>query len=141
MKIFFVFNIKNDIYDIYRETPSVLYNYFYNIYCNNKSNLNYKNTLFKEITNKFNKEYLDLKIYLNMHYKMRYIKKYDNHIINDIFNDEISILRIKKSYIVINTNKDYSEFFSILNNFYKTCLVCDFNNERYFYISDIKTLV
>ena len=76
-----------------------------------------------------------------MHYKMRYLKKLDNHIINDIFNSEISILRIKRSYIVINSNRDCSEFFSILNNFYKTCLVCDFNNQRYFYLSDIKTLV
>ena len=141
MKIFFVFNIKNDIYNIYKETPSVLYNYFYNIYSNEKQNLNYKNSLFKDVSNKFNKEYLDLKIYLNMHYKMRYFKKYDNHIINDIFNDEISILKIKKSYIVINSNSNYSEFFSILNNYYKTCLVCDFNNQNYFYLSDIKTLV
>ena len=141
MKIFFIFNIKKDIYDIYKETPSVLYNYFYNIYYDNKTNLSYKNNMFKEVTNKFNKEFLDLKIYINMHYKMRYLKKLDNHIINDIFNSEISILRIKRSYIVINSNRDCSEFFSILNNFYKTCLVCDFNNQRYFYLSDIKTLV
>lgn len=141
MKIFFIFNIKNDIFDTYRNTPSVLYNYFYNIYSNNKINLDSNNTLFKEVADKFNKDFLDLKIYLNMHYKMRYSKKLDNHIINDIFNDEISILRIKKSYIVINSNRDFSEFFNIINYFSKTCLVCDFNNQRYFYLSDIKTLV
>ena len=76
-----------------------------------------------------------------MHYKMRYSKKYDNHIINDIFKNEISILRIKRSYIVINANDNYSEFFYLLNKYYKNCFVCDFNNQRYFYLRDIKMLV
>ena len=141
MKIFYIFNIKNDVFDIYRETPSVLYNILFNLYHDKKENLDYANNIFKEITNKFNKEYLDLKIYINMHYKMRYSKKYDNHIINDIFKNEISILRIKRSYIVINSNNNYSEFFYILNSFYKNCLVCDFINQRYFYLRDIKMLV
>ena len=141
MRIYFVFNIKNDVLDIYKDTPSVLYNLFYKLYYDGKENLDYSNILFKEITNKFNKEFLDLKIYLIMHYKMRYLKRCDNHIINDIFKNEISILKIKRSYIVINANKDYSEFFGILNKYYKNCLVCDFNNQSYFYLSDIKTLV
>ena len=71
----------------------------------------------------------------------KWLDENKNKIVKDTFNSEISILRIKRSYIVINSNRDCSEFFSILNNFYKTCLVCDFNNQRYFYLSDIKTLV
>lgn len=141
MKIYYIFNIKNDIFDVYRQTPSVLYNFFFNLYSDGKNNLNFANILFKEITNKFNKEYLDLKIYLNMHNKMRYLKRCDNHIINDIFKNEISILKIKKSYMIINSNNIYTEFFSILKYYYKNCLVCDFNNQKYFYLSDIKTLV
>ncbi len=136
MKIYFVFNIKGDVFDIYRDTPSVLYNFFYNIYNENKDNLNYANSLFRKITNKFNKEYLDLKIYINMHYKMRYSKKYDNHIINDIFKNEISIMKIKKSYIIINSNKKNTEFLKILNYFYKECLVYDFINQEYFFANE-----
>ena len=43
MKIYFVFNIKEDLLNIYRDTPSVLYNFFYNIYCDGKENLDYAN--------------------------------------------------------------------------------------------------
>lgn len=141
MKIYYIFNIKKEIYDIYDDTPSVLYNFFYNLYINNKYDLNYVNSVFRQITNKYNKELLDLKIYLKMHNKMRYLKRKDEHIINDLWKNEISIMKIKKSYIVINSNNDYSEFFDILKKYYKGCLVCDFNNQKYFYLRNIKMLV
>ncbi len=141
MKIYYIFNIKKELYDIYDDTPSVLYNFFYNLYINNKYDLNYVNSVFRQITNKYNKELLDLKIYLKMHNKMRYLKRKDEHIINDLWKNEISIMKIKKSYIVINSNNDYSEFFDILKKYYKGCLVCDFNNQKYFYLRNIKMLV
>ena len=140
MKIYYIFNIKKDIYDIYQETPSVLYNFFKRLYIN-KEDLDYSNIIFKQIAHKYNKEYLDLKIYLYMHNKLRYMKREENHIINNLFKNEISIMKIKSSYIIVNSNKDYTEFFNIINYFYKYCLVCDFNNQEYFYLSDIKMLV
>ena len=133
MRIYYVFNLKKEIYDIYKETPSVLYNFFNRLYCN-KEDLNYANIVFKQIANKYNKEYLDLKIYLYMHNKMRYLKRNEDHIINDLFKNEISIMKIKKSYIIINSNNNYTEFFDIINYFNKYCLVCDFNNQKYFYL-------
>lgn len=141
MKIFYIFNIKKEVYDVYNDTPSVLFNFFNNIYFDNKNNFNYINTIFKQVTNKYNKEYLDLKIYLKMHNKMRYLKRNEDHIINDLFKNDISIMKIKKSYIVINSNNDNSEFFEIIKYFYKYCLVCDFLNQKYFFLRDLKILV
>lgn len=141
MKIYYIFNIKKELLDLYINTPSVLYNFFYQIYISNKNDLNYSNSIFRQISNKYNKEFLDLKIYLKMHNKMRYLKRNEDHIINDIWKNEISIMKIKKSYIIINSNNYFTEFFNIINYYYKDCLVCDFINQSYFYLRDIKMLV
>ena len=141
LRIYYIFNIRKDVYNIYKDTPSVLFNFFNNLYYIDKKDLDCANTVFKQVANKYNKELLDLKIYIKLHNKMRYIKRKEEHIINDIFKNEISIMKIKKSYVVINSNCNYSEFFNILNYFYKNSFVCDFNNQDYFYLSDIKMLV
>ena len=141
MRIYYVFNIKKEIYEIYKDTPSVLFNFFNQLYYMKKDNLDYGNIVFKQVSNKFNKEVLDIKIYLKLHNKMIYSKKGDNHIINDLFKNEISVMKIKRSYIVINSNKNYTEFLNIIYYFHKECLVCDFINQDYFFLSNIKMLV
>lgn len=138
MKIYYIFNLKKDVYEIYKDTPSVLYNFLNQLYYFNKDNLDYGNIIFKQIANKFNKEVLDLKIYIKLHNKMRYTKKGEEHIINNLYKDEISIMKIKKSYIIINSNKSFTEFFNILHEEYKECFVCDFINQNYFYLSNLK---
>ena len=72
---------------------------------------------------------------------MRYLKRNEDHIINDIWKNEISIMKIKKSYIIINSNNNFTEFFNIINYYYKDCLVCDFINQSYFFLIYIKMLV
>ena len=141
MRIYYIFNIKKEVFDIYKETPSVLFNFFNQLYFLDKENLDYGNTIIKQVSNKFNKEILDLKIYLKLHNKMIYSKRYDEHIINNLFKNEISVMKIKKSYIIINSNKNYTEFFNIISFFYRNCLVCDFVNQDYFLLDNIKMLV
>ena len=141
MRIYYVFNLKKDVYEIYKDTPSVLYNFLNQLYYFNKENLDYGNTIFKQVANKFNKEVLDLKVYLKLHNKMRYSKKGEEHIINNLYKDEISIMKVKRSYIVINSNKNFTEFFNILNEEYKECFVCDFVNQDYFYLRKINVAV
>jgi len=141
MRIYYIFNIKKEVFDIYKDTPSVLFNFFNQLYFLDKENLDYGNTIVKQVSNKFNKEILDLKIYIKLHNKMIYSKRGEEHIINNIFKNEISIMKIKRSYIVINSNKNYTEFFNILFYFYKNCLICDFINQDYFLLDNIKMLV
>ena len=141
MRIYYVFNIKKEVYEIYKNTPSVLYNFFYQLYLNKKEDLNYSNSIFKQVSSKYNCDLLNLKIYLKLHNKMKYLKRNDEHIINDLYKNEISIMKIKKSYIVINSNSSFTDFFLIINDFYKYCFVCDFNNQDYFYLARLKMLV
>ena len=71
----------------------------------------------------------------------KYLKRNDEHIINNLYKNEISIMKIKKSYIIINSNSSYTDFFPILNNLCKYLFVCDFNNQDYFYLANLKMLV
>ena len=72
---------------------------------------------------------------------MTYIKKDNNHIINNIYKDEVSILKAKRAYILINSNRSYTDFFNILATENKNYFVCDFKNKDYFFLSSIKMLV
>jgi hypothetical protein len=72
---------------------------------------------------------------------LRYSKRGEEHIINNLYKDEISIMKIKKSYIIINSNKKINEFFDIINSFYDECIACDFINQDFFYLQNIKRLV
>ena len=141
MRIYYIFNIKKEVYEIYKNTPNVLYNFFYQLYINKNDDLNYGSSIFKQVSSKFNSELLNLKIYLKLHNKMKYLKRNDEHIINNLYKNEISIMKIKKSYIIINSNSSYTDFFPILNNLCKYLFVCDFNNQDYFYLANLKMLV
>ena len=141
MRIYYIFNIKKEVYEIYKNTPSVLYNFFYQLYINKNDDLNEGSSIFKQVSSKFNSELLNLKIYLKLHNKMKYLKRNDEHIINNLYKNEISIMKIKKSYIIINSNSSYTDFFPILNNLCKYLFVCDFNNQDYFYLANLKMLV
>ena len=101
-------------------------------FCNQQKILN---------TYAINKEELDKRLFIKLHNKMKYCKRGDEHIINNLYRDEVSIMKIKKSYIVINSNKNCTEFFDFLNEEDDSIFICDFNNHDYFYANQVKMLV
>lgn len=138
MRIFYAFKIKKEFYDLYSDTPSVLYSFFNQLYYFKKEDLEYGSNLFRQIVDKFDKEELDKRLFIKLHNKMRYCKRKDEHIINNLYKDEISVMKIKKSYIVINSNKNCTEFFDFLNESDDCIFVCDFINQDYFYANELK---
>lgn len=141
MRVYYVFNIKNEVYELYKDYPKALYNLFLEIYDMNKKEIDYGIILFKDIASIINKDYLDKEIYIKLNDKLRYSRNKDEHIINNIYSEEVSIMKIKRTHIVINTIQSYTEFFGLLNNYEQTLFACDFKNNDYFYLSRIKTLV
>jgi len=141
MRIYYAFKIKKEFYDIYIDTPSVLYNFLNQLYYFKKEDLDYGNNLFQQIVNKFDKEEMDKRLFIKLHNKMKYCKKQDEHIINNLYRDEVSIMKIKRNYIVINSNKNCTEFFEFLKEKDDNIFVCDFINHDYFYVNQLKMLV
>lgn len=141
MRIYYIFDIRSEYVDLYRETPNSLYNVLHQLYYMRKKDLEYGFNMFKQLANKIEKNDIDKSIFLKMHNKMTYVKKGDNHIINNLYKDEISVLKVKYPYILINTNKSYTDFFNVLALDNKNYFVCDFINNDYFFLSNIKILV
>ena len=141
MRIYYCFKIKREFISLYKETPSTLYNILNQLYCLRKNDINYGYTLFAQMINSIDKDYIDKSLFIKMHSKMRYSKRRDEHIINNLYKDEVSIMKVRKTYILINSNKSCTEFFELLSEINKELFVCDFTNHDYFFISSIKTLV
>ena len=141
MRTFHIFKIKKDYTYLYENNSKILFDtlkYLYNI---DKKEIKYGYNMFTQLTEKIDKNELNKSIYIKYHNKMIYSKNGNEHIINNLYKDEISILTIKSTYLLINVNHNYSSFFNILNNYGSNFFICDFNQNDYFWINDIKTLV
>ncbi len=141
MRTFYIFCMKREFVNLYRENSNSLFCILKHLYYMRKQELEYGYQLFHQLVEKIDKTKLDREIYIKYHNEMVYSKNEREHIINNLYKDEISILTIKKTYIFIQTNKNYSSFFNIIGNLGDEYFVCDFLNQDYFWINDIKILV
>lgn len=141
MRIYFVFKIKEEYIDLYKDTPNTLYNILNQMYYMKRNEMGYGFNLFNQMIDRIDKFDLDKYLYVLLHTKMKYSKKGDEHILNNLYKDEVSVLKVKSTHILINSNKSYTEFFVFLNQYDPNLFVCDFNNHDYFFLANIKLLV
>lgn len=141
MRTYYIFKMKKEFVNLYRESPNNLFNILRHLYYMKRHEIEYGYNLYSQLTERISKEKLDREIYIKYHNDMVYSKKQDEHIINNLYKDEISILTIKKTYILITTNNNYTSFFNIISNLGDEYFVCDFVSQDYFWINDIKILV
>ena len=141
MRLYYVFNVKNDIANIYKDKPSSLYKILENIYFMHQEEVNYGFNIFKQLTNRIKIRDISNNIYDKLHKDLVYSKTEDEHIINDLYHAEVSILKIKNSHILIESNKSFSSFFKLLNEINKSFFVCDFKEKDFFFISDVLTFI
>ena len=141
MRLYYIFNVKSDIAKIYKDKPSSLYKILENIYFMHEEDINYGFSIFKQITNKIKVYNINNEIYIKLHKDLVYSKIGNEHIINDLYHDEVSILKIKSSHLLLESNKSFSSFFKLLNDFNPNFFVCDFKEKDFFFVSDIVNLV
>ena len=141
MRLYYIFSIKSEIVNLYKDKPASLYKILENIYYMHQEDINYGFAIFKQITNKIKKQELSNDIYIKLHKDLVYSKIDGDHVINDLYHDEVSILKIKSSHLVIETNKSSSSFFGILNNINNCFFVCDFKEKDFFFMNEIVNLV
>ena len=141
MRLYYVFNIKSEIIELYKDKAASLYRILENIYYMHEEDINYGFNIFKELTNKNNVMELNNDIYIKHHKDLVYSKIDNEHIINDLYHDEVSILKIKRSHLVIESNKSISSFFKILKDINNNYFVCDFKDKDFFFISEIANLI
>ena len=136
-----MFKIKEEYIDLYKDTPSTLYNILNQMYYMKRNEFGYGFNLFNQIIDLIDKFDLDKYLYVLMHTKMKYSKKGEDHVLNNLYKDAVSILKVNKTHVLINSNKSYTEFFVLLNQYDSRFFVCDFNNHDYFFLSSSNLLV
>ena len=145
MKIYFIFNIKNEFISLYKDNSRILYNILRQIYYLDKTEVEYGYNLFKQLTLPIEKAKLDTDIFIRLHREIPYIKRKQTHIYNNLYKDEVSKLTIKGSYIKLELDQDFSYFFNILKDYSNNFFVCEFHYQDFFFLNDCfeeeKTLV
>lgn len=141
MRMFYIFEIKKEIKDLYKDSPSSLFKILSSIYYMHREDVNYGFNLFNQITNKIKVLELSNKIYIDMHTNIVYTKNGNEHVINDLYKEEVSILKVRKSHILIQSNKNYNKFFDLLLEYNNNYFICDFLENDFFFINDIKELI
>ena len=140
MKVYFIFDIKNEFKKLYEGNERILFSILKQIYYLDKSELIFGYNLFSQLTNGIPKSKIDQKIYIDFHQDIPYSKKGHTHYINNLYKDEISRLEVKRSYIKLETEQPSSTFFSILENYSENLFFCEFKQQDYFFITEHKTL-
>ena len=136
MRRFYIFSIRKELMSLYKENPSNLYKILNSIYGMNEEELTYAYNLFQQICVNIDNLSLNNKLYLKMHNDLVYTKIDNEHIINNLYKDEISRLTVKHSYIKIETEQLASSFFSYLNLLNPRFFVCEFRYQDYFFLQD-----
>ena len=141
MRKYYIFNLKNEIVNLYQDKPASLYRILENIYYMHEEDINYGFSIFKELTNKIKVLELNNDLYVKLHKELIYSKIGNEHIINDLYHDEVSILKVKNSHLKLDSNKSVSSFFKILNDINTNYFICDFKDKDFFFISEIANLI
>lgn len=135
MKEIYIFNVKEEFYKLYKEKPSELFFIFNRIYNLKNSDKEYGYNLFSQISNFLDKKYISDFISERYKEKIMYSNNGHEHIINNIFLNEITILTVKNSNIKIESNNPKPSFIEDLRDLKMHLFICDFKEQDYHFIA------
>ena len=75
MKVYYIFKLKDEFFDLYKDTPSVLYNILRNIYYLDREEVDYGYNLFKQLTLPIEKNRIDRELFIKFHQELPYSKR------------------------------------------------------------------
>ena len=134
MKVYYIFNIKKEFINLYKDSPSVLYSILKSIYYLEKTEVEYGYNIFKQLTEKLEKDKIDRDLFIKFHKSIPYTKRTDIHCINNLYKNEISRLKVNNCYIKLELEQNYSTFFDILKEEIDNLFVCSFQKCDFFFL-------
>lgn len=134
MKVYYIFRIKDEFVDLYKDTPSVLYNMLRSLYYLDKEEVDYGYHLFRQLTMPIEKNLLDRRLFISLHQDIPYSKRNNVHYINNLYKNEVSRLIVNNSYIKVEAEQNFSSFFDILKDELDNLFVCTFKNTDFFFL-------
>ena len=136
MKVYYIFKIKEEFLSLYRDTPSMLYHILKSIYYLDQDNLEVGYNLFNQLIDTIDKITIDRELFIKMHQDYPYMKKNDIHIINNLYKNEVSRLRINHFFMRLELDQDFCSFYPYLNKKEKHLFVCSFKVCDFFFLDD-----
>lgn len=136
MKVYYIFKIKKEFVNLYEDTPSVLFNILKSIYYLDRESVEYGYNLFNQLISTIDKLKLDRELYIEMHQDIPYSKSKDIHIINNLYKDEVSRLRINNFFMKLELDQDFSSFYKYLNKKENNLFVCNFKSTDFFFLNE-----
>ena len=136
MKVYYIFRLKKEFINLYKDNPSVLFNILKSIYFLDKTEVDYGYNLFNQLISPYKKNELDKNLYVKLHKEIPYSKRKDTHCINNLYKDEISRLVVNNFYLKLEVEQENSSFFEILNQELDNLFVCYFKNIDFFFLSE-----
>ena len=141
MNELFIFEVKKDFYKLYKDKTNELFYIYNRIYKMKKSDKEYGYNLFTQISNFINKDEITKIIKDIYKDKIIYTNNNHEHIINNLFLNEISIMKIKNSHIIIESNIDNPSFIKDLKSINKHLFICNFKKQDYYFLNNKKNLI
>ncbi len=134
MKVYFIFDVKQEFVNLYLDNSRVLFNILRNIYFLEREEVEFGYSLFKQIINPIPKKKIDRDIFLKYHQDIPYSKRENVHYINNLYRGEVSRMIVKNSYIKVEIEQEKTSFFDILSKYSNNYFVCDFKNFDFFFL-------
>lgn len=138
MRTYYAFIIKDSLIHFYSKKPYSLYRILEQIYNlkNNDVVLGYR--LLEQVTTPFGLKKTNKFIYNRHNNELSYSKNECDHIIKNLYSEEITLLKVFNSHVKIKSNINYSSFFDSIKDYNKNIFICDFENRDYFWVDKIK---
>ena len=85
MRVYFIFDIKEEFINLYKGNERVLYNILKQIYYLEKEEVEYGYHLFKQLINSLDKIKIDRYLFLKLHQDIPYSKRNNIHYYNNLY--------------------------------------------------------
>ena len=139
MKVYYIFKMKEEFVDLYKESPSILFHILKSIYYLDREEVDYGYHLFRQLIDPFDKNILDRRLFIKLHQEVPYSKRKEVHYINNFYRNEISRLTINHFYCRLEVEQNFSSFFPILKEELGNLFICAFQKTDFFFLNDYLT--
>lgn len=136
MRIYYIFLIKKEVYEITKNKPENLYKLLESIYLLNNDDVVLGFQMFNKICETISKKNFNKLLKDTFTENISYTVFKNTHMINDFLNNENTKLIINNSHIKIKSNSLYPTFFKTFEHI-PNIFVCDFINMDYFYLKSV----
>lgn len=131
MRKYYLFIIKNEVYNSYYHNGDVLYKTLENLFKLKSNNVNYGLSIYHQICQTFNIDIVNNYFQIRRNFLVK--KKNKKIFVYNRDDKEKYLIEVRYSCIVIYCKYNLPKVLKLLNYYNSKIFVCDFNNRDYFW--------